>query len=44
MPAAPVKLALQAAPVAHRAAHASALAAPDALLLAWLALEGPTPR
>jgi DNA-binding SARP family transcriptional activator len=37
-------LALQHAPQAHRAGKTHALALPDALLLAWLALEGPTAR
>jgi DNA-binding SARP family transcriptional activator/predicted ATPase len=37
-------LALQHTPQAHRAGKTHALALPDALLLAWLALEGPTAR
>jgi DNA-binding SARP family transcriptional activator len=37
-------LALQGAPTVARGGRAWPLATPDALLLAWLALEGPTPR
>jgi DNA-binding SARP family transcriptional activator len=37
-------LALQAAPTVALAGRQWPLGAPDALLLAWLALEGPTPR
>lgn len=39
-----VTLALQGAPTARRGAQALPLASTDALLLAWLALEGPTAR
>ncbi len=44
MDAQAIALALQGAPAVQRDGAAVALAAPDALLLAWLALEGPTPR
>ncbi|MDE1927655.1 MAG: hypothetical protein KGI36_10775, partial [Burkholderiales bacterium] len=39
-----IQLELQAAPRARCGDRAAALAAGDALLLAWLALEGPTSR
>ncbi|MBI5717940.1 MAG: AAA family ATPase [Burkholderiales bacterium] len=42
--AAPVHLALRTAPAACVAGRGHDLAAIDAALLAWLALEGPTPR
>ncbi len=39
-----VTLSLQGAATAQQAGRTLPLAAPDALLLAWLALQGPTPR
>ena len=39
-----LRLQLTAAPSLHASGRTLALATPDALLLAWLALEGPTPR
>ena len=40
----PAQLRLSGAPSCTAAGHTHPLAPPDALLLAWLALEGPTPR
>ena len=41
---APAQLRLSGAPSCTAAGPTHLLAPPDALLLAWLALEGPTPR
>jgi DNA-binding SARP family transcriptional activator len=44
MSAEAITLSLQGAAAARQAGRTQPLAPPDALLLAWLALEGPTPR